>query len=119
MDSNGFVSFMFTFTFRWGFGGYGRSVIWTGLDLNSCNSTNGINFLALLSVSTSALFFQILAFCLLNFLDVLICRLGHREQKDEWAPRRVDVFQRKNTLPPDAIVSAGSVNSSCTAGTTS
>ncbi|KAG6608578.1 Protein RCC2-like protein, partial [Cucurbita argyrosperma subsp. sororia] len=43
-------------------------------------------------------------------------RLGHREQKDEWAPRRVDVFQRKNTLPPDAIVSAGSVNSSCTAG---
>lgn len=43
-------------------------------------------------------------------------RLGHREQKDEWAPRRVDVFQRKNTLPPDAIISAGSVNSSCTAG---
>ncbi|OMO75307.1 Regulator of chromosome condensation, RCC1 [Corchorus olitorius] len=43
-------------------------------------------------------------------------RLGHREQKDEWAPRRVDVFQRHNVLPPDAIVSAGSVNSSCTAG---
>ncbi|XP_022137402.1 protein RCC2 homolog [Momordica charantia] len=43
-------------------------------------------------------------------------RLGHREQKDEWAPRRVDVFQRKNVLPPDAIVSAGSVNSACTAG---
>uniref|UniRef100_A0A9I9CHY0 RCC1-like domain-containing protein n=1 Tax=Cucumis melo TaxID=3656 RepID=A0A9I9CHY0_CUCME len=43
-------------------------------------------------------------------------RLGHREQKDEWAPRRVDVFQRRNTLPPDAIISAGSVNSSCTAG---
>ncbi|KAL2346262.1 hypothetical protein Fmac_000262 [Flemingia macrophylla] len=43
-------------------------------------------------------------------------RLGHREQKDEWVPRRVDVFQNRNTLPPDAIISAGSVNSSCTAG---
>ncbi|CAN1323194.1 Protein RCC2 [Linum perenne] len=43
-------------------------------------------------------------------------RLGHREQKDEWAPRRVDVFQRQNVLPPDAIISAGAVNSSCTAG---
>ncbi|XP_050208577.1 uncharacterized protein LOC126657950 isoform X2 [Mercurialis annua] len=43
-------------------------------------------------------------------------RLGHREQKDEWAPRRVDVFQRHNVLPPDAVISAGSVNSSCTAG---
>ncbi|QCE16671.1 protein RCC2 homolog [Vigna unguiculata] len=43
-------------------------------------------------------------------------RLGHREQKDEWAPRRVEVFQNRNLLPPDAIISAGSVNSSCTAG---
>ncbi|ESQ34808.1 hypothetical protein EUTSA_v10007331mg [Eutrema salsugineum] len=43
-------------------------------------------------------------------------RLGHREQKDEWAPRRVDVFQRNNVLPPNAIVSAGSANSACTAG---
>ncbi|KAK9270372.1 hypothetical protein L1049_025951 [Liquidambar formosana] len=42
-------------------------------------------------------------------------RLGHREQKDEWAPRRVEVFQRHNVLPPDAIISAGSVNSACTA----
>ncbi|CAA3033743.1 Hypothetical predicted protein [Olea europaea subsp. europaea] len=42
--------------------------------------------------------------------------LGHREQKDEWVPRRVDVFTKHNILPPDAIVSAGSVNSSCTAG---
>lgn len=42
-------------------------------------------------------------------------RLGHREQKDEWAPRRVDVFTRHNVLPPDAIVSAGGMNSSCTA----
>jgi len=47
---------------------------------------------------------------------VLIFRLGHREQKDEWAPRRVEVFQRHNVLPPDAIISAGSVNSACTAG---
>ncbi|XP_014502177.1 protein RCC2 [Vigna radiata var. radiata] len=43
-------------------------------------------------------------------------RLGHREQKDEWVPRRVEVFQNRNLLPPDAIVSAGSVSSSCTAG---
>ncbi|XP_057533869.1 uncharacterized protein LOC130811555 [Amaranthus tricolor] len=42
-------------------------------------------------------------------------RLGHREQKDEWAPRRVDVFIRHNVLPSDAIVSAGAANSSCTA----
>ncbi|KAJ0086020.1 hypothetical protein Patl1_09265 [Pistacia atlantica] len=43
-------------------------------------------------------------------------RLGHREQKDEWAPRRVDIFQRQNVLPADSVISAGSVNSSCTAG---
>ncbi|CAA2937351.1 Hypothetical predicted protein [Olea europaea subsp. europaea] len=43
-------------------------------------------------------------------------RLGHREQKDEWAPRRVDVFTRNNTLSPEAVVSAGSANSACTAG---
>ncbi|KAG8377892.1 hypothetical protein BUALT_Bualt08G0080800 [Buddleja alternifolia] len=43
-------------------------------------------------------------------------RLGHREQKDEWAPRIVDVFMRHNVLPPNAVVSAGSANSSCTAG---
>ncbi|KAL5557918.1 hypothetical protein UlMin_034129 [Ulmus minor] len=43
-------------------------------------------------------------------------RLGHREQKDEFSPRRVDVFSRQNILPPDAIISAGSVNSACTAG---
>lgn len=48
-----------------------------------------------------------------------ICRLGHREQKDEWVPRRVDVFQRNNVLPPEAVISAGSVNSSCTAGNVS
>ncbi|TKY75226.1 RCC protein [Spatholobus suberectus] len=57
-------------------------------------------------------------------VDYLVCRwgfggygrLGHREQKDEWVPRRVDVFQNRNVLPPDAVISAGSVNSSCTAG---
>ncbi|TYI83208.1 hypothetical protein E1A91_D05G276200v1 [Gossypium mustelinum] len=43
-------------------------------------------------------------------------RLGHREQKDEWVPRRVEVFQKHNVLPPNAVVSAGSVNSACTAG---
>lgn len=42
-------------------------------------------------------------------------RLGHREQKDEWSPRRIDIFQRHNVLPPNAVISAGSVNSACTA----
>ncbi|WJX36013.1 hypothetical protein P8452_23933 [Trifolium repens] len=42
-------------------------------------------------------------------------RLGHREQKDEFSPRRVDIFTNRNVLPPDAIISAGSVNSACTA----
>ncbi|CAN7021588.1 unnamed protein product, partial [Brassica rapa subsp. trilocularis] len=42
-------------------------------------------------------------------------RLGHREQKDEWSPRRVDVFQIHFVLPPNAIVSAGSANSFCSA----
>lgn len=50
---------------------------------------------------------------------VNICRLGHREQKDEWVPRRVDIFQKHNVLPPEAVISAGSVNSSCTAGNVS
>ncbi|CAO2036897.1 unnamed protein product, partial [Urochloa humidicola] len=43
-------------------------------------------------------------------------RLGHREQKDEWQPRLVEVFQKQNVLPPNAIVSAGSASSACTAG---
>lgn len=42
-------------------------------------------------------------------------RLGHREQKDEWAPRRIDVFQRNNVLPPNAVISAGAASSACTA----
>ncbi|XP_033129315.1 protein RCC2-like [Brassica rapa] len=45
-----------------------------------------------------------------------LTRLGHREQKDEWSPRRVDVFQIHFVLPPNAIVSAGSANSFCSAG---
>ncbi|KAF1871766.1 hypothetical protein Lal_00020561 [Lupinus albus] len=48
-------------------------------------------------------------------LSFQISLLGHREQKDEWAPRRVDIFQNRNVLPPDAIISAGSVSSACTA----
>ncbi|KAG6776548.1 hypothetical protein POTOM_020066 [Populus tomentosa] len=43
-------------------------------------------------------------------------RLGHKEQKDEWVPRRVDIFSKHNVLPPGAVISAGSVNSACTAG---
>ncbi|KAJ0614908.1 putative chromatin remodeling & transcriptional activation HMG family [Helianthus annuus] len=43
-------------------------------------------------------------------------RLGHREQKDEFSPRRLDVFTKHNLVPPTAVVSAGSVNSSVTAG---
>ncbi|PWA80494.1 regulator of chromosome condensation (RCC1) family protein [Artemisia annua] len=43
-------------------------------------------------------------------------RLGHREQKDEFSPRRVDVFTKHNLVLPGAVVSAGSVNSSVTAG---
>ncbi|KAM7517240.1 hypothetical protein LguiA_006823 [Lonicera macranthoides] len=43
-------------------------------------------------------------------------RLGHREQKDEWSPRRVDIFTKHNVVPPDAVLSAGSVNCACTAG---
>nr|XP_043636781.1 protein RCC2-like [Erigeron canadensis] len=42
-------------------------------------------------------------------------RLGHREQKDEFSPRRVDLFTKHNLIPPSAVVSAGSVNSSVTA----
>ena len=49
----------------------------------------------------------------------MIIRLGHREQKDEWLPRLVEVFQKKNILPPNAIISAGAANSACTAGTPS
>ncbi|GKB09881.1 protein RCC2, partial [Tanacetum coccineum] len=43
-------------------------------------------------------------------------RLGHKEQKDEWSPRRVDVFTKHNLVPTDAIISAGSASSACTAG---
>lgn len=43
-------------------------------------------------------------------------RLGHKEQKDEWIPRRIEIFTKHNVLPPDALISAGSINSACTAG---
>ncbi|KAJ9560237.1 hypothetical protein OSB04_005397 [Centaurea solstitialis] len=42
--------------------------------------------------------------------------LGHREQKDEFSPRRLEVFTKHNIVPPGAVVSAGSVNCACTAG---
>lgn len=43
-------------------------------------------------------------------------RLGHKEQKDEWTPRLVEMFQRSNVLPSNAVVAAGSAHSACTAG---
>lgn len=61
------------------------------------------------------------SFCVLTRINInmliFVCnRLGHREQKDEFSPRRVDVFTRQNVLPPDAVISAGSASSACTAG---
>ncbi|KAM0884728.1 hypothetical protein ACQ4PT_030794 [Festuca glaucescens] len=46
----------------------------------------------------------------------LIRRLGHNEQKDEWQPRLVQIFQKNNILGPNDIISAGSASSACTAG---
>lgn len=69
-----------------------------------------------ISFSKLVLHIWYLILCLISQLIYELCRLGHREQKDEWAPRRVDLFQNRNVLPADAIISAGSVNSSCTAG---
>ncbi|KAM3406851.1 hypothetical protein ACQJBY_000733 [Aegilops geniculata] len=43
-------------------------------------------------------------------------RLGHNEQKDEWQPRLVEIFQKNNILSPSDIISAGSASSACTAG---
>ncbi|KAI8563431.1 hypothetical protein RHMOL_Rhmol03G0110800 [Rhododendron molle] len=43
-------------------------------------------------------------------------RLGHKEQKDEQVPCRVEIFTKHNVLPPDALIASGSVNSACTAG---
>ncbi|KAM0884928.1 hypothetical protein ACQ4PT_030685 [Festuca glaucescens] len=42
--------------------------------------------------------------------------LGHNEQKDEWQPRLVQIFQKNNILGPNDIISAGSASSACTAG---
>lgn len=60
--------------------------------------------------------FILCVFWLIYNFDLVMYRLGHREQKDEWIPRLVGVFQRHNVLPPTAVVSAGSVSSACTAG---
>jgi hypothetical protein len=49
-------------------------------------------------------------------MTCILHRLGHREQKDEWKPRLVEVFQKNNVVPPNAVVSAGSASSACTAG---
>ena len=46
----------------------------------------------------------------------LLRRLGHNEQKDEWQPRLVEIFQKSNILGPNDIISAGSASSACTAG---
>lgn len=67
---------------------------------------------ALHSANSCFLFYQSRVY----IFEMLICRLGHREQKDEWVPRRVEVFSKHNVLPADAVISAGSANSACTAG---
>lgn len=98
--------------YRWGYGGYGRLVDSFQIGLSMfCEPQIWI------------LIFGPYSFCvqLSNYLffkknKIKFCRLGHREQKDEFAPRRVDIFTNRNVLPPDAIISAGSVNSACTAG---
>ncbi|RZC66598.1 hypothetical protein C5167_010302 [Papaver somniferum] len=38
------------------------------------------------------------------------------ESRNEWTPRVVDVFQRQNILPPNAVVAAGALNCAVTAG---
>eukprot|EP00798_Chlamydomonas_sp_ICE-L_P030066 gene30066-35035_t len=40
-------------------------------------------------------------------------RLGHRVQKDEFAPKKVEEFRGRITVPPDAIVAAGSTSTFC------
>lgn len=42
-------------------------------------------------------------------------RLGHKEQKDEWVPRRIDTFHETNRLPSTAVIAAGAAYSACTA----
>ncbi|XP_058205807.1 uncharacterized protein LOC131319539 [Rhododendron vialii] len=43
-------------------------------------------------------------------------RLGHKEQKDEWVPHRVEIFTKHNVLPHDALIAVGSIHFACTAG---
>ena len=52
----------------------------------------------------------------INLSAFLLRRLGHNEQKDEWQPRLVEIFQKNNILGPNDIISAGSASSACTAG---
>lgn len=54
--------------------------------------------------------------CLHSLVHALLCRLGHKVQKDEWIPRLVEVFQRGNIIPPTAVVAAGSAYSAASAG---
>eukprot|EP00899_Mesostigma_viride_P007600 jgi/Mesvir1/16841/Mv15734-RA.1 len=42
-------------------------------------------------------------------------RLGHKEQKDEWVPKQVEVFSGRNVCPADAVIGAGGAVS-CAAG---
>lgn len=43
-------------------------------------------------------------------------RLGHRVQKDEWKPRKVEEFQKRNVVPPNGVCAAGAGFSACTGG---
>ncbi|CAN6224191.1 unnamed protein product [Urochloa humidicola] len=43
-------------------------------------------------------------------------RLGHGKQNDEWKPCPMLFFENSKVLPPNAVVSAGSASSACTAG---
>ncbi|GBG60835.1 hypothetical protein CBR_g15958 [Chara braunii] len=42
-------------------------------------------------------------------------RLGHREQKDEWKPRMLDVFKGGNKVPSNGVVGAGGAFSAASA----
>ncbi|KAG2451142.1 hypothetical protein HYH02_004409 [Chlamydomonas schloesseri] len=41
-------------------------------------------------------------------------RLGHKIQQDEDKPRKIEVFTRRNLVPPNAILAAGGTSSFCT-----
>jgi hypothetical protein len=49
--------------------------------------------------------------CVCVCVCVFAChRLGHRVQRDEHAPKRVEEFQRRLSISPDALVAAGSTS---------